>query len=491
KYSVRMIGETMKQSLGELVKAARKQGECTLERLAEKVGKEPQWISSIEKGSGIPSAELLIKIHEALVPEGESSPTRELGVWLLKWTEAKLERERGKPNARRKENDAGNKLENERLNAKGKKAISKFYAQSIRSNVVKRSTSALPTLADFPDAFDDLLVVCGDRRESPPKTKGDIFADSFSSADLAHVRHLFDRCGRPLDIRSDKGFILGDRDYLKREFGERHLIVLGSPAVNLLARMINDNCVFRFAIPRAARDFSQYLETQIPEINDPDLLDVFWKMASQWREAGGVEIDTEAYYEPYLRKAAKIQMEQIQAVADKVKELLNDHTAKRIKHMFHKPGFIDTADAQQHGESPRQDNDFGVVSLCPNPYSESGNHLCILVAGIHAPGTDQALRALATDDFREHPLGGIIEAKINLQAGWIERLYKAGFDWQTKAYGVDTVLANLADAPNLAVFEKCTPEAISNLSKFVAHFVEADTTTGKRPSSQSAAAGAS
>ena len=100
--------------------------------------------------------------------------------------------------------------------------------------------------------------------------------------------------------------------------------------------------------------------------------------------------------------------------------------------------------------------------------------MCILVAGIHAPGTDQALRVLATDDFRERPLGGVIEAKINLQAGWIERLYKASFDWQTKPYEVSDVLTNLTDS-NLPVFKTYTPAEIDNLSKFVRQFLTADT----------------
>ena len=464
----------MKESLATLIKSVRKENGFTLEWLAEKVGTEPQWISSIENGRGIPSAALLIRIHETLITDGESSPTKDLGMWLLKWTEARLEKEVKRSTETGKITDEESKQEKERINARGLEAISKFYSHSMGTRVLKRKSSTLPTLADFPDAFDDLVIVCGDRRESPPKTKGDIFADSFSSADLTHIPKLFERCGRQLDIRSDKGFVLGDRDYLVREFGERHLIVLGSPAVNLLARMINEDCIFRFITPKAARDFFNYLEEKLPEINDPYLLEIFYKMTSQWREVGGVEIDSEAYYQHYQKKGIKIQHEQIQALADKVKELLKDNTVKRIKNMFHKPGFSDPADAQQHGESPRQDNDFGVVSLGPNPYSKRGNHLCILVAGIHAPGTDQALRVLATDDFRERPFGGVIEAKINLQAGWIERLYRAGFDWQTKPYDIGVILANLANASNLAVFEKYTPEAINNLSRFVGRFLQAD-----------------
>ena len=473
----------MKESLSELIKAARKESGLTLDVMAQKVGAEPQWLSSIENERGIPKVALLIRIHEELVSADESSPAKELGVWLLKWTEARLKREFEKPTEGKNGDDAANKEERKRLGQKGLEAVQKFYSQSVRAKVHRRRTNALPTLADFPEAFEELVVVCGDRRESPPKTKADLFADSLSSADLTHIPKLFQRCGRQLDIRSDKGFLLGDNDYLTREFGERHIIVLGSPAVNLLARMINENCIFRFAIQQPARDFSIFLEKEIPETNDPNLLEVFWKMATQWREGGGINIDVDAYYEPFKRKDSKIQVEQINALADKVKGLLNDHTAKRIKNLFHTPGFSDPADGQQHGDSPRQDNDFGVVSLCPNPYSKSGKHMCILVAGIHAPGTDQALRVLATDDFRERPLGGVIEAKINLQAGWIERLYKASFDWQTKPYEVKDVLNNFTES-NLPVFKTYTPAEIDSLSKFVRQFLTATDTPSREPRAQ-------
>ena len=470
------VNNHLKETLGQQIRAARRRQRSTLEDLSQKVNKTPQSISSIEMGRVIPSVFLLIQIHDALYQGEESLRSKKLGTWLLKWTEAHIQRDCDKVFSKEDQVEDNHEWKLiEQARARGLEAISQFQGTSIGSRVGIRNNSALPTLTDFPEGFDDLVIVCGDRRESPPKTKADIFVDSFSSADLPHLPDLYRRCGQPLHIRSDKLFALAERDYLKREFGEKHIIVLGSPAINLLARKVNESCIFRFAVPRVAREFTAYLENKVPEINDPALLDVFWRMATQWREQGNSDIDAVSYFETYRKKVERIQLDQIEALANKVKELLNGHTTKGIKNLFHKPGFVDPADAQVHGESPRQDNDFGVISLCPNPYSTNRRHLCILVAGIHAPGTDQALRVLATDDFQEHPLGGIIEAKINLQAGWIERLYKASFDWQTKPYRVGDVLSNLSNCEKFPVFKKCAPESIKSLLSFANLFVDAST----------------
>src|SRR5437764_10957522 len=90
-------------------------------------------------------------------------------------------------------------------------AITQLYGHSKPTRKTKLLPAHLPTLEDFPEGFENLVVVCGDRRELPPKTKGDLFVDSFSSADLIGLKTLFDRTD-PLKIRSNKCIILGERD---------------------------------------------------------------------------------------------------------------------------------------------------------------------------------------------------------------------------------------------------------------------------------------
>ena len=52
---------------------------------------------------------------------------------------------------------------------------------------------------------------------------------------------------------------------------------------------------------------------------------------------------------------------------------------------------------------------YGLISITRNPFSDSGEHVALMVAGVHLPLTVQALRALAEADFEDRPFGGAIE----------------------------------------------------------------------------------
>lgn len=461
----------MAETLGELIKNFRKLTPDNQESLAEKVGRTKQWLGAIEVGKAIPTLEQLLRLHNELVSKDSDASESDLGSWLLSWLKARVK------------NDVGRNKE------VALAAIDQLYGDSKETRKIK-SSSGVPTLEDFPYGFENLVIVCGDRRESPPKSKGDFFVDSFSSADLASMKILFDKCG-PLEIKSDKFFAsgnLGNIDYLKQEYGRRNLIVIGSPAVNLLARALNKDCVFRFSTSKEVRSFLKYWDGEFPEmgefpeINDRDLRGIFWEMVSKFNEVPDLaEIDTNRYYEDYKKshprmgqdnqKGFKIQEQQIVELAGKVRKLLKDRTAKDFKKFFRRQGFVDPVDTKEQGYFLRDDNDFGVVSLCPNPYSDGGNYFCILAAGIHAPGTDMAVRVLATDDtFGEHPLGGVIEVKLDLEARWSERFSNAHFDWQTRKYTIGDMLGKLRNPKAYSVLQKCDPDDLRNLKNFVQRF---------------------
>jgi transcriptional regulator with XRE-family HTH domain len=448
-------------TIAQLITDARKSTSLTQEALAESLNKSTQWIGAMETGKAMPSLDLLLRVHGRLTEES-ATVGPDLKLWLLAWLESKLEIEQGK------ERDLA--LD----------TIKELYRDSGRPGARKvRPWTAPCTLRDFPEAFEDLVIVCGDRRESPPKTKGDLFVDSFSSADLVSLKALFERTG-PLDLRSDKAFALG-HEYVRREYAHKNIIVLGSPAVNILARDINKHAVFRFSIPKSAREFLRCLDEEIPEINDPDLRVIFWDMASKWKEGPSSPIpDTMQYYEDFKSKGFRVHKDQVLDLKRKVSDLLGDHTAKEMRSLFRKPGFIDPVDARLQGFYTRQDNDFGVISLCPNPYSD-GKHFCILAAGIHAPGTDMAVRVLASNDFKDHPLGGVIEVKLNLDAAWMERLSNATFDWQTRPYSVESLVDNLRQPKTHSVFERCEEKDIENLVAFVERFADGSSGSRCRP----------
>ena len=228
--------------------------------------------------------------------------------------------------------------------------------------------------------------------------------------------------------------------------------------------------MFRFRTSKGMREFLRYWDEEFPEINDRKLREIFWDMASKWNgslEASG--IDANQYLEESERR---IHPGQIKELARKVGELLTIHTVKDVKASFHKYGFIDPIANREQGYFLRDDNDFGVISLCPNPYSDSGNYFCILAAGIHGPGTDMAVRVLAKDDFREHPLGGVVEVKLDLEARWSERFSTADWEWQTGSYTVnEELLGKLRNPKPGSILSACEPGDLKSLTDFIQRFV--------------------
>lgn len=412
----------MAETLGKLIADFRKKSPHNQTDLAKKFGLSKQWLGAIEVGNGLPSLEQLLKLHEELVPKGSQAPESDLGTWLLKWLETKIRRD--------------SKIDKE----VALKALNDVLSQKLKP---VKSISGVPTLADFPHGFENLMIICGDRRESPARKRGDFFVESFSSSDLASLNMLFEKTG-PLEIRSDKLFISGNattKEHLKQFYGKRNLIVIGSPAVNLVARAINSSAVFRFIFSdNMPPDFLRSWDEGFPELNDRELRKIFSKMTSKWTGSlATLKIDE------YRDKKSRIQPAQISELADKLEKLLGEATVKDVKAWFHNSGFHDPIANKKQGYFFREDNDFGVISLCPNPYAdEDGKYFCILAAGSHGPGTDMAVRVLAKNEFEDdlshHPLGGVIEVKLDLEARWSEIFPTASFKWETPPYSIDKEL---------------------------------------------------
>ncbi len=221
-----------------------------------------------------------------------------------------------------------------------------------------------------------------------------------------------------------------DEDDLQREFGNTNLLVIGSPAVNLAARVINNHSIFRFNLAPEVREWEEQLRS-LQGINDQDVLQGFWRMAQE-----PDTFDTTQLFSDATEEQAK-QMEKLK------QGFLSRKSAKDIMSSFKKPGFIDPADERIHAKFTRQDNDFAIISLGRNPFSTTDDYICIFVAGIHGPGTAHAIRALGEDDFVDHPFGGIIEVHLNLFKDWPTRFEQARWNWQTSKYTPQALLYNL------------------------------------------------
>lgn len=440
--------------LGSLIKRAREGVRWTQPELGEKVGGiSGQAVSAWERGVRVPPPEQLVQLHDLLF-RGRPSDERDLlAEWLLRYAEAST---KGKTN---KETVAA--------------AVDEAVRVLRRQSAPKRELTPPFSLSDFPEAFMPLTIICGDRRESPPKTAGDLFVYSVSITDLTFLLTLgID--DRDVTIKTDKLFAVADETFLRRTLGRTNLLVIGSPAVNLAARVINSSSVFRVNYPPGVMSFEHLLRSKVRSpsetgvnLNDFDTLRVFSLMLSFTKGkavAGGHGFTLSPEEINEFRQTLTTDDEKrfrnlLPDLVRQMMELFPDEGMDPAYRMnqFRKPGILDPADGVIHGEATRSGNDFGFISLAPHPFAEPDSdppYVSVLVSGIHGPGTAHALRALAEDDFREHPMGGVLEVRLDEQKGWPARVVEAGWQWQTRKYeagGIVSVLQkakkNLSESP--------------------------------------------
>ncbi len=240
-----------------------------------------------------------------------------------------------------------------------------------------------------------LTIVVGDRRENPPETPGDFFAHTSSTRDLTWIFSL----GLPQStiLWNDKIISATQTDNeIPDALKIRHLLIIGSPFCNLMARKVNQSTFFRF------------------NINNEVIR----------------EIDTE---ERGFRGLDRNQNE----LRQKFNDLSNRHDELVMK--LRGLGFIDPIRQQENvGAFTGQDNDYATISFCEHPYSK--NHYAILIAGLHLPGTMAAVKTLAEPEFfTDRPVGGIIKISIPI-GNWYERLTRSDVEWFTPAYTIESLM---------------------------------------------------
>jgi transcriptional regulator with XRE-family HTH domain len=405
-------------TLGQLINRARVKKRWTLDFVVNALppphqGKSRQWLSNIENDKATPSASTLIHLHTVLVnlEERESNP---LLTWLLAWATAKVWPD-------------------------DKAALARLAEQESRlaglaPDPADRKSST-QSLEYFPEAFQPLTVICGDRRESSPKSRGDLFAYSVSITDLTFLPQL----GLPRDtrIRSDKLCVLLAPDTLRSLFGQTNLLIIGSPAVNFASRAANKHSLFRFNMSQELKLWEER-SAKLRHLNAREHLRIFSKMAQNPQYIG---TDPGTYN-------TQLPREEIFAIAEDVKDALGNHDLRSIMNQFRRSGFVDPIDERIHGQFTHEDNDFCAISIGKNPYADkNSDFVAITAAGIHGPGTAHAVKILGEKDrairFRQHPFGGVIEVQLNWAEQWADRLTNAAWQWQTKDYTPGDLLKNL------------------------------------------------
>jgi transcriptional regulator with XRE-family HTH domain len=359
--------------------------------LAKRLKKSPSYVSQMRSGAQIPTPETLAALAHAF---GAVSRLRELLVAAL--------------------HD-----EIEQLSFKDasqsplKESLLDAIEQLIRI-VGPSTTPAVRTLgrsfADFPNSFYPLAAVTGDKREDRENkiSVGDLGVYAATPGDTRWILNL----GLRPDVikHIDKNFVLLSEAELIKEFAEVNLLVVGSPASNHLARIINSSAVFRF-------NYSPDVENAIDEI---------------------------------ITKAGSLSTAQLVGYREQERNRL----VAKMRSLFVGGIFdpthpdADYVAAQYAQLAMNMQLDFGVLTFAANPYyvlkcKQEGRacdhkYVSIMAAGIHHPATAHALRLLGQHCRREgvfdrHPYGGVIRVELDLNVPFSTRTMKASCRWEDMA----------------------------------------------------------
>jgi hypothetical protein len=312
----------------------------------------------------------------------------------------------------------------------------------------------MKSLIDFPDDFQPIVTITGDRRELPPQSRGDLLAYSVSSTDYMYLNHL--GLGQS-QVLSDKQFVIDSEEVLSRSFGNTNILVIGSPAVNLLARRINERAPFRFDI---ARETFEELEEQYSFMNE--FVEPLGDDLFIYHQCLDGIVDVDAILRRFVDLEPKFQelrnrAERITEAFKKTKiyRYLGSHPrpVRYLMHKLDKPGIFDSLDAAKRGESIGANKDYGLISVFDNPFSSStGQYFVIYVAGVHGPATALGLRLLGNRQaFQNHPFGGVFDVTIDRFALFFEKIQQSKERWETRPYNETAYQQALASGSSMAV----------------------------------------
>jgi hypothetical protein len=262
------------------------------------------------------------------------------------------------------------------------------------------STLGPSTLRDWPMAFLPIVVFVGDRREIPPQSPADLLAASASIGDLYYLPRL--QLPAETEIRSDKSVVITTPESLRRILQDTNLLIIGSPAANLMARTVNPGACFSFHVA-------------------PDAL----AQAAEFQRI----LEPIQYLPGNLERYADVNS----ATATE------REWSRRRRHMiyeFARSGILDPVDySGLRATAIPVHLDWGVVSLCRHPWSE--NKVAVIAGGLHGPATAAAIRLLSKENaFADRPLGGVFRVHVPINAPWEERYRHLNPEWDTHSYTV-------------------------------------------------------
>ncbi len=437
-------------TLGEMLAAARRatardgSAVWTERMLSELSGVSRPLISAIERDERLPSLGVLARLVRALPsPDGETRAAF-LARLMAKWSEMQARRD-----GRRVGSDLDDGLQDDLRVAADDLAL-----MVSRAGPSDRTKS--PSLEDL-SPWGPFIVVCGDRREAPPRTRADLFMDSGAVTDITFLP-LF-KAGLVSHILSDKVTVLMDGAFLERELGASSLLVVGGPAVNWAARLINPTSLFRFYVPPRWEQWDAELRA-VAELDQRPMVRAFWAIAQSIRAARARRDPAESDAPDIDLELASVfltseERRLLDGAADLARALMRKglpehglYTAEAIMNQFRLPGFRDPMDGQVHGQGGGEHLPCAMISVAVNPFAPAGSgRVAVLVCGTRGRDTAHALRVLAAEParFAQHPLGGVIEIGRTDFIDW-SSTQPPDWRWLTSPYTTARLLHNLQAA---------------------------------------------
>lgn len=408
-------------------------------------------------GRTIPTIPVLGELYQILRgPETDNRPdAAEFAEWLVDWTIAKSMADEPDPSSLLSE------------------ALRLLATTDRRPGGGQVQSGPLRSLVDFPGS-DPLTVILGDRRETHAKSVADCLIYSGSATDAMYLNLLGEHMDHTV-IRSDKLLVRMPQDYLEQmpEVAKSNLLIIGSPAANWGARILNkSDAIFSFRIDEdvVARDEGLRADDRM---QDERFASIFGDLVRGARSIDGATVLDEAQM-----RAKIVDEDERKLIPDTsilAKQVLDGSTAKAMMNKFRSLGILDPADQEHHAQFTYGSNDFALVTMARNPWSTDGRYRAVICGGIHGPGTAWALRELLThpDRFASHPLGAVLEVKLRLDLDWPTRFEKATGSFQTREYTAENVLTHLETASRQGrdarspVFRLMSQESLESRASFV------------------------
>ncbi len=353
--------------------------------LAQIINKSPSYVTQIKSGNAIPTEETLAKIAHEIAPG-------RLGELLVALCAERI-----------------CSIKDKSVGSLGNKTVDDLFDKAVKQTSRPSAKHNDRTFKDFPEAFEPLLIVTGDKREDRGThiSVADIGAFSASPADTRWILNL--GLSEKVIKHVDKNFMLLPNERLIERFAETNILVIGSPAANHLARKVNKKAIFRFNYSNHAGDI---IEKAIDD----------------------------------ARKRSPTDLAALQ-------ESIKPELSKRLRPLFtggiFDPTYPDDFVTAEYAQIANETQyDFGMLTFAANPYYEmkcaaekrpnDHRYVAIMAAGIHHPATAHAVRQLGIDKrkenvFDDHPYGGVLRVTLKQEIPFSERVEQATCQWEDRA----------------------------------------------------------